>query len=120
VEVRHESFLAADFIALARKFQVAVVIADSAKYPMIADITADFVYVRLQQANAKVTTGYKSDAIKLWAARTKAWEKGAAPKDLPYLGPAAPLKKRDVFAYMINGAKERAPAAAIALAEALD
>jgi len=35
------------------------------------------------------------------------------------LAKPAPRKKRDVFVYMINGAKVRAPAAATALLKAL-
>lgn len=115
VEVRHESFVAKEFVALARKHNVAIVLADSAKYPMIADVTADFIYARLQQADAKVVTGYTSAVIKKWAGRAKTWEGGGETKDLPVLSAAPKAKKRDVFVYMINGAKERAPAAAMAL-----
>jgi uncharacterized protein YecE (DUF72 family) len=115
VEVRHESFVVEEFVSLARKHNVAIVLADSAKYPLIADMTADFVYVRLQQADAKIATGYSPSVIKKWAERTKAWEKVENVKCLPTLAEAAKTKKRDVFVYMINGAKERAPAAAAAL-----
>jgi uncharacterized protein YecE (DUF72 family) len=115
VEVRHESFVTKEFVSLARKHNVAIVLADSAKYPLIADVTADFVYARLQQADAKLATGYSPAVIKKWAERAKTWEKGGDVKDLPALAAAAKAKKRDVFVYMINGAKERAPAAAAAL-----
>jgi uncharacterized protein YecE (DUF72 family) len=115
VEVRHESFATKEFVGLARKHNVAVVLADSAKYPMIADVTADFVYARLQQADAKIATGYSPAVIKKWAERAKIWEKGGEVKDLLALADAAKANKRDVFIYMINGAKERAPAAAAAL-----
>jgi uncharacterized protein YecE (DUF72 family) len=115
VEVRHESFVAEEFVSLARKHNVAIVLADSAKYPLIADVTADFVYARLQQAEAEMVTGYPPAAIKKWAERAKTWEKGDKVKDLPALADTAKAKKRDVFIYMINGAKERAPAAAAAL-----
>jgi uncharacterized protein YecE (DUF72 family) len=115
VEVRHESFVTKEFVELARKHNVAVVLADSAKYPMIADVTADFVYARLQQADAKIATGYSPAVIKKWADRAKTWEKGGEVKDLPVFADAAKASKRDVFIYMINGAKERAPAAAAAL-----
>jgi len=119
VEVRHESFVAKEFVALARKHNVAIVLADSAKYPMIADTTADFVYVRLQQAQEKIVTGYSPATIKKWGERAKLWEKGGEPKDLPLLSAAPKAKKRDVFIHMINGAKERAPAAAAALLKEL-
>jgi uncharacterized protein YecE (DUF72 family) len=115
VEVRHQSFVTSAFVALARKHNVAIVMADSAKYPLIADVTADFVYVRLQQADAKIATGYPPSIIQKWADRAKAWETGGQAKDLPALTKATKANKRDVFVYMINGAKERAPAAAAAL-----
>lgn len=62
-----------------------------------------------------MVTGYSPAAIKKWAERAKTWEKGDKVKDLPALADTAKAKKRDVFIYMINGAKERAPAAAAAL-----
>lgn len=115
IEVRHESFLAAEFVALAREAGIAVVFADSEKYPAIADATADFVYARLQRAAATVPTGYTRPALKGWAERARTWEEGGTPADLKAVAKPAPKKKRDVFVFMINGAKERAPAAAMAL-----
>jgi uncharacterized protein YecE (DUF72 family) len=116
VEVRHESFAVPAFATLARQHSVAIVLADSAKYPMLADVTADFVYARLQQADEKIAAGYAPAEIRKWAERAKDWGAGGDPKDLPHAGTAtAPRKKRDVFVYMINGAKVRAPAAAAAL-----
>jgi uncharacterized protein YecE (DUF72 family) len=120
VEVRHESFATKVFIALAREHEVAVVAADSEKYPLIADRTAGFTYARLQQARASVKTGYAPADIKKWAERANDWAAGKQAKDLPQL--SSPMKaagKSDVFIYMINGAKERAPAAAAALLEQL-
>ena len=119
VEPRHESFCVPEFVALARKYDVAIVFADSAKFPVIADATADFVYCRLQNAQESVPTGYKPAAIKTWADAAKAWESGGTPKGMKLLDKPAAKKKRDVFVYMINGAKVRAPAAAMALLKAL-
>jgi uncharacterized protein YecE (DUF72 family) len=119
IEPRHVSFLVPEFVALARKYNAAIVFADSAKYPMIADATSDFVYCRLQNAQENVPTGYKPAAIKTWAEAARAWEAGGTPKGLKLLDKPAAKKKRDVFVYMINGAKVRAPAAATALLKAL-
>jgi uncharacterized protein YecE (DUF72 family) len=119
VEVRHESFVTPDFVELLRKFSVAVVLVDSAKHPLFADVTSDFVYARLQRTEAKVTTGYSPAALDTWARRARIWADGGAPDDLPAIGGAAPKAKRDVFIYVISGAKERAPAAATALIERL-
>jgi uncharacterized protein YecE (DUF72 family) len=115
IEVRHESFAAKPFVELARKFGAGIVIADAAKYPLIADVTGDFVYARLQRSEAKVETGYTTKDIAKWAKVAETWADGGEPKDLPRIGAAAPKKKRDVFVYVISGAKERAPAAAMAL-----
>jgi uncharacterized protein YecE (DUF72 family) len=120
IEVRHESFVVPEFVALARKFAVAIVVAHSDKYPLIADATADFTYARLQCSRANVATGYTTAEIKSWAAHAKSWEKGTAGKDLPLLAPSAKTaKSRDVFMYVIGGAKDRAPAAAMALLAAV-
>ena len=119
VEPRHASFCVPAFVDLARKYGVAIVYADSPKYPAIADATADFVYCRLQDAQENVPTGYKPAALKKWAAAAKAWESGSTPKDMTLLAKPPAKRKRDVFIYMINGAKVRAPAAALAFLAAV-
>lgn len=116
VEVRHETFLVPAFVELARKFSVAIVFADSDKYPAIADVTADFVYARLQRTAEEIPTGYAPSALDQWAARARTWADGREPDDLARIAAASHArKKRDVFFYMISGAKVRAPAAAMAL-----
>jgi uncharacterized protein YecE (DUF72 family) len=118
VEVRHESFITPDFVTLARDAKVAIVFADSDKYPAIPDVTADFAYARLQRADEKVATGYSAKALDQWAERARAWATGGAPADLACVAGKPPAAKaREVFVYMINGAKVRAPAAAMALIE---
>jgi uncharacterized protein YecE (DUF72 family) len=118
VEVRHESFLAPAFIALLRQHAVAVATVDSDKHPLFADVPADFVYARLQRTAMKVKTGYAESDLDTWATRARAWAEGRAPKDLPTLVAPLPAEgARDVFIYMIAGAKLRAPAAAAALIE---
>jgi uncharacterized protein YecE (DUF72 family) len=107
VEVRHESFGTAEFAALCKKHNAAIVYTHSPKFPPFDETTADFVYARLMGTEAKIETGYAPKAIKGWAEKARTWEKGAA------------RKKRDVFVYMISGAKERAPAAAMALLKEL-
>ena len=120
VEVRHASFVTPDFVGLLRKHSVAPVLVDSDKHPMIADATTDFIYARLQRTSEKVKTGYPPAALDAWAKRAQAWAKGGAPDDLSTIaGPARSKGKREVFIYMISGAKVRAPAAAMALIERL-
>jgi uncharacterized protein YecE (DUF72 family) len=115
VEVRHDSFKDAGFVALCRKYGVAIVTGADSDFPVIADVTADFVYVRIMGTQAKEELGYPKAALKKWAARAMEWEKGGAPKDFKLLAPAMPKKKRDVFLFVISGAKERNPAAALGL-----
>lgn len=116
VEVRHRSFLVPEFVDLLRKHAVAVVVADSGDYPAIGDITADFVYARLQRAEESVETGYDDKALALWGERATAWASGGEADGIERVS-SKPAKKtkRDVFVLMINGAKVRAPAAAQAL-----
>jgi len=119
VEVRHQSFRDPAFVTLCRSAGVAVVFADSAKYPTLPDVTAPFVYARLEDAKAEVQTGYSAPELDQWASIAKGWAAGQAPDGLDYVDrPAHPATEaRDVFVFMINGAKERAPAAAMALIE---
>jgi uncharacterized protein YecE (DUF72 family) len=120
VEVRHDSFLDAAFVALLREHSVAAVLVDSTKHPVIADVTTDFVYARLQRTSEAAPTGYTPAALRTWAERARTWAGGGAPKDLTTIAAPAPAANaRDVFIYMIAGAKVRAPAAAMALIERL-
>ena len=115
IDVRHESFRCDAFVALARKHRAAIVCSDSDDYPMIGDVTADFVYVRLMRARSDVPTGYTPEEIGTWLAHARAWSKGETVDALDPIAKAAPKKARDAFVFFINGAKERAPAAAGAM-----
>jgi uncharacterized protein YecE (DUF72 family) len=122
MDVRHPSFMTPDYLALARKHKVATVFADSDEFPSFADPTADFVYARLMQAQSRLKTGYGPKALDQWTARARAWAAGEAPDDVPLVPGATPAKsgKREVWMFFINGAKERAPAGAVALLKRLD
>jgi uncharacterized protein YecE (DUF72 family) len=120
LDVRHESFMTEAFLALARKHKAAVVFADSDEYPSFADATTDFIYARLMRTQSNLKTGYAPKALDAWAERARVWASGEEPTDLPRVGkPLKPAAKRDVFLFMISGAKERAPAAAKGLIERL-
>jgi uncharacterized protein YecE (DUF72 family) len=119
IEVRHDSFRNAEFIALLRRFKKPVVYTDHAKYPNIADLTGDFVYARLQRGKDTVETAYAPKEIAAWAKRLELWAEGKAPDDLPRVEAAHKRKAapQDVFAYVIHEGKIRAPAGAMALIE---
>lgn len=121
LEPRHDSFLDPDFIALARERNVAVCYAHHAAYPNIPDVTADFVYARLQRGSDDVPTGYPPGELDAWAGRLKAWAEGGQPGDLDLLDPNQKLENtpRDVYCFVIHEGKVRAPAAAMGLIERL-
>jgi uncharacterized protein YecE (DUF72 family) len=121
VEVRHPSFTRPDFVALLRGYGVAAVIADHVTYPRIDDPTAPFIYARLQCASEKQAAGYSAKALSQWAERARLWSTGRVPEDAALIAPAEPKppRARDVFIYMINGFKPKAPAAGMALIERL-
>jgi uncharacterized protein YecE (DUF72 family) len=103
LEVRNESFTHPDFARLMEKHGAAIAQVEDPKVPLIEAVTADFVYVRLRQCQADEPTGYPPPALAAIAARFQAHAKAG----------------RDCFVYFINGAKIRAPHAAMALIEKL-
>jgi uncharacterized protein YecE (DUF72 family) len=122
IEVRHPSFMNPEFLRIAREHDVAVVLEDDATHPGCADLTSDFVYARLRRSVASIKTGYAHAELKRWAHRAETWSTGKEPTGLPKIEPRAKadVQARDVFIYFINGAKERAPAAATKLLAILD
>lgn len=118
VEVGHESFACRKFVEMTRNRNIAIVWSDHPDRVRIADRTADFAYLRLQGMQSDCATGYPAEELTHVRQLCKKWETGQVPEGLPHVGTQKDSDGRagDVFAFMINGAKERAPAAAIALA----
>jgi uncharacterized protein YecE (DUF72 family) len=120
MEVRHSSFETAEFVQLLREHDVALVCADTAgKWPLLDDVTSDFVYARLHGDQELYVSGYSDAALDRWAARVRTWQAGGTPTDGSTLGPPAPVKEREVFVYFDNDAKVHAPFNAIGLAHRL-
>lgn len=111
MEVRHPSFENPYFPALLRKYNVAVVFADTAgRWPYIEDLTSDFVYLRLHGEEELYASGYGEKSLKWWAARLRTWQKGQVPHPDYSLGEQAAKKiKRDAFVYFDNDVKVHAP-----------
>ena len=112
VEIRHESFLDEAFIALLRKYKVALVVADTArKWPYYEDVTADFMYLRLHGDQELYASGYGEEALDRWAARITAWRTGSQPPDAHLISSKAAPKRasRDLFCYFDNDIKVHAP-----------
>ena len=99
IEARHDSFHDEAFFALCRERDVAVVFVDSDKAPSIEADTASFTYARLKRMRDEVPAGYDEDALDGFATKARQWSSDG----------------RDSYIFMINGAKVRAPAAALAL-----
>ena len=102
IEPRHASFQDDKFLELCSARNIAVVLEDSDDYPTIEADTADFAYARLQRMNEDVPAGYDDAALDRFAAKAREWR-----------------ARGDAYIFMINGAKVRAPAAALALQERL-
>lgn len=120
LDVRHTSFCAPAYLALARRYRCATVFTDSDDYPPLPDLTGDFVYARLMRTRSEVATGFEPAALDALAACARCWQRGDEPDGLPRVeAKPAPAAPRDVFLFAISGAKERAPAAAMALIERL-
>jgi uncharacterized protein YecE (DUF72 family) len=103
IEPRDESFRDEKFFELCRNRNIAVVLEDSDQFPTIEADTADFAYARLQRMSEDIPTGYDGDALDGFAKRARKWQKDG----------------RAAYIFLINGAKVRAPAAALALQERL-
>ncbi len=103
LEPRHESFRDEHFFDLCRQRDVAIVFGDDDEFPCIDADTASFAYARLQRMREDVATGYDEAQLDAFASKAKNWVEAG----------------RDAYIFMINGAKVRAPAAALALQERL-
>ena len=120
LDVRHESFKCAAYLALARQYRTATVFTDSDDYPSFADVTGDFVYLRMMRTDANLPQGCTLQALAQLAACGRAWCEGTEPAGLPRVEATPPqTPPRDVFMFFISGAKEKAPAAAMALRQLL-
>jgi uncharacterized protein YecE (DUF72 family) len=112
VEIRHDSFVDPAFVALLRKYNVAMVVADTAsKWPNYEDVTADFMYLRLHGDKELYASGYDDEALARWAARIRAWTSGGQPDDARLMSSKAAPKRarRDLFCYFDNDIKVHAP-----------
>lgn len=100
IEIRHESFRDERFYRLLERYNIALVLADSARrFPMIERITADFVYARLHGDEELYASGYSASALDEWARRLTKLRRG-----------------RDLYVYFDNDAKVHAPFDAMSLA----
>ena len=119
IEIRHNSFVCPEFIALLRKHNIGLVVADTVEWPLLFDLTSDFVYCRLHGSEELYASGYGDAALDTWAHRVAQWARGQEAEDEApssklhghHASPTSPGKRatRDVFVYFDNDAKVHAP-----------
>lgn len=110
VEIRHDSFRDPAFIDLLRQHDVALVCADTVKWPRLMDLTSDFAYCRLHGSVELYRSGYGDAELGRWAGRIRAWASGRPMRDGEFADEAAgPLRPRDVFLFFDNTDKRLAP-----------
>jgi uncharacterized protein YecE (DUF72 family) len=121
IEVRNETFADAKFVGLCRERGITICASENENYPLIPDITADLVYLRLISASDDIETGYAAKDLDLWADRFKAYAEGRVPGDFqPVDRTGPPEGPRDVYAFVIHEGKVRAPAAAMEFIKRVD
>jgi uncharacterized protein YecE (DUF72 family) len=116
IEAPHPSFADLAWIDLLRQYGVARALVERDEEPA-ADLTADFVYARLERNDALAPSGYAEPALDAWAGRVQAWAAGKPVADLQCVAEAPPERRtpRECFVFFIGGDKQRAPDAAQAM-----
>jgi uncharacterized protein YecE (DUF72 family) len=121
IEIRHRSFEQPEFIDLLREQGIALVVADTAgKWPLLEDLTADFVYVRLHGDVKLYESGYSDSALAAWARKIRVWLRGNQARGARAVSKRpAQRTERDVYVYFDNDIKVHAPYDALRLARKL-
>ena len=122
MDVRHDSFRTPAYLALARRHGVATVLTESDEYPALFDAHGSLVYARIMRTEPSLPEGCTPQTLDALAGCVRLLQCGGLPAGMPLLDAAepAPAVPREVFVYFIAGAKERAPAAAMALLRRLE
>jgi len=107
LEVRSATFVDEGFYEVLRRHDIGLVVADTAnRWPLLTEVTSDFVYVRLHGAEELYVSGYSEELLEVWAERIAGWTSGSSCPD---------GRGRDVYVYFDNDAKVHAPFDALAL-----
>jgi uncharacterized protein YecE (DUF72 family) len=111
IEIRHDSFAAPAFIALLRRHRIGLVVADTVDWPLLMDVTSDFIYCRLHGSEELYASGYDDAALNRWADHIAAWAHGREHDQGKRASERSPGKRasRDVYVYFDNDKKVRAP-----------
>jgi uncharacterized protein YecE (DUF72 family) len=110
IEIRNKSFAIPEFLELLRKYDVAIVCADTVEWPKMTDVTSEFIYCRLHGSEVLYASGYDAKSLDRWAEWVLTWASGKEPDTEKILNKKPPTSKpRDVFVYFDNDTKVRAP-----------
>ena len=110
VEIRSDTFRDPRFIGLLERYNVALVCADTVSWPLLMDVTADFVYCRLHGSAELYKSRYSEEELDHWAERIRAWAQGAPMTDGTFVtAPRADGTPRDVYVFFDNTDKLQAP-----------
>jgi uncharacterized protein YecE (DUF72 family) len=99
LDVRHASFATEPYLDLLAAHGCTTVYTDDTRFPSIPHARSPLAYLRLMRSEAQCATGYAPQAIAPWVQGAREW--------------TALDARNEAFVFFINGAKERAPAAAL-------
>ena len=99
LDVRHASFACEEYLELLARHGCTTVYTDSPKFPAIPHAKSELAYLRLMRSEADCPTGYPPAQVTPWVRGASEW--------------TGMGERNEAFVFFINGAKERAPAAAM-------
>lgn len=122
LEVRHESYLCEEMVAIARRHGIALVASHATAWPYHEEVTAGFVYLRLHGPDELYASSYDDEELRAWARRLRRWRDAEEPDDARTITDRAPpaRQERDVYVYLTNDKAGHAPPNAARLRELVD
>ena len=105
LDVRTPSFANEAYLELLERHGATTVFTDAEKFPAIPHARCPLAYLRLMRSQADCATGYPREELVRWARGAREW--------------VAMGHEQEAFVFFIDGAKERAPHAALAMLELL-
>lgn len=122
LEPRSLTFFTAECVDILRRHDVALVAADSGRWPLFEEVTASFVYLRLHGSPQTYASRYSDAALDRWATAIAAWARGGQPADAARVTglPLPSRAHRDVYCYFDNDGDAHAPLDARRLIDRLE
>lgn len=111
IEFRHPSFLQSEAVATAKRHGCALACSHSTEWPLVPDVTAGFVYIRLHGPGEVYASGYDDEELRRWGRRIETWKRGGQVEDIEKVADVGPpaREERDVYVYFDNTAAGHAP-----------